>query len=568
MDYFDKARDLYNQAVKAVSKTETEKKLAEALSNANWGASTTLLREIANLTFDYQEYSVVMREVWQTLQQPPRYWRQIFKALTLLEYLIKNGAERVVQEAQDRVHMVRALSGFSFYHEGGEKGAGVREKAKALGELLADNERIKEEREKASALRDKYTGIGRDGMTRRPTSSMGGMGSGSTFPSNGMGSGGIGRYNDDPVSNDFGGSDDELKEKKKKKKKDKKDKKKKKDKHLSDDEDEDDGDDMFGRFEDEPSGRAKSGSVPKDDDFGDFGGFGGDDSGFGDFEEAGSKKKDKKKKEKKKKKKSTSDDEEDLFGDSIGGPELSSNEQTFDPFGGSAAPVAAPAAPKPPSVSGGDDDFGFGAFEGSSSQTQSFAPTKQAQTSDDPFASFSAPAPRMQPVQQMQMQPNQGAAMDFFGNPAQSMPPMSAPQQYQQGGQMQYGMPQQQSQVGRPMPMMQPQQPQHNPSSSSNNGSSSDPWAGLVNLGNLSLNDGNKTGGANKGAARRLSSTSTTSNSSFGMMGGQSHMQQPQQPMMMQPQQQQQQFFHQQQQQQQHPPQQQQQQKDDFDLLF
>ena len=34
----------------ATSKTELEKKLDEALSNKNWGASNTLLREIANAT--------------------------------------------------------------------------------------------------------------------------------------------------------------------------------------------------------------------------------------------------------------------------------------------------------------------------------------------------------------------------------------------------------------------------------------------------------------------------------------------------------------------------------------
>jgi hypothetical protein len=34
------------------NRTELEKKLDEALSKANWGASTTLLREIAQATFD------------------------------------------------------------------------------------------------------------------------------------------------------------------------------------------------------------------------------------------------------------------------------------------------------------------------------------------------------------------------------------------------------------------------------------------------------------------------------------------------------------------------------------
>lgn len=34
------------------NKTDTEKKLDEALSKENWGASSTLLKELAQLTFD------------------------------------------------------------------------------------------------------------------------------------------------------------------------------------------------------------------------------------------------------------------------------------------------------------------------------------------------------------------------------------------------------------------------------------------------------------------------------------------------------------------------------------
>ena len=39
----------------------------------------------------------------------------------------------------------------------------VREKAKQIIELLNDNERIRDEREKARRLRDKYVGVGSEG---------------------------------------------------------------------------------------------------------------------------------------------------------------------------------------------------------------------------------------------------------------------------------------------------------------------------------------------------------------------------------------------------------------------
>lgn len=184
--YLDIAKEYYDKAVKAVSKTETEKKMANALSRHNWGASSTELREIARLTHDWTEYAVVMREIWTTMQLTGARWRQIFKSLTLLEYLIKNGADRVIQEARDKIYHIKTLQGFNHYAEGVDKGAGIREKAKELVELLNDKDRIKEEREKAMALRDKYTGMGRDGM---PSASSNGYDGGS-YDSGGYG----GRY--------------------------------------------------------------------------------------------------------------------------------------------------------------------------------------------------------------------------------------------------------------------------------------------------------------------------------------------------------------------------------------
>jgi hypothetical protein len=52
-------------------RTETQKKLSDCLSNKNWGASSTLKKEIARLTFDFAEYPVVMDSIWSALGAPP-----------------------------------------------------------------------------------------------------------------------------------------------------------------------------------------------------------------------------------------------------------------------------------------------------------------------------------------------------------------------------------------------------------------------------------------------------------------------------------------------------------------
>lgn len=163
VNYLDKAK-------RVMTKTETEAKVCEALSRQNWGASSTQMREIANLTFDYQEYSVVMKEVWNKVDYPKEKWRQIFKALVLLEYLIKHGAERVIEESRSHMFKLKALTSFSYKdEEGREKGTGIRENAKRLIDLLEDTEAIREERKKAKKLKNKYTGLGNNGISPSST---------------------------------------------------------------------------------------------------------------------------------------------------------------------------------------------------------------------------------------------------------------------------------------------------------------------------------------------------------------------------------------------------------------
>jgi len=46
-------------------------------------------------------YHQVLKAIWSALDLPGRSWRSIFKALTLLDHLVKNGAERVVEEVRE-----------------------------------------------------------------------------------------------------------------------------------------------------------------------------------------------------------------------------------------------------------------------------------------------------------------------------------------------------------------------------------------------------------------------------------------------------------------------------------
>jgi len=141
--------------------TEMEAKVREATNNEPWGASSTLMQEIANGTFNYQTLNEIMPMIYRRFtEKSAEEWRQIYKALQLLEFLIKHGSERVIDDARGHLTLLKMLRQFHFIDMNGkDQGINVRNRAKELAELLGDVERIRTERKKARATKNKYTGV-------------------------------------------------------------------------------------------------------------------------------------------------------------------------------------------------------------------------------------------------------------------------------------------------------------------------------------------------------------------------------------------------------------------------
>ncbi|EMR64610.1 putative epsin-3 protein [Eutypa lata UCREL1] len=105
-------------------------------------------------------------------------WRQIYKALQLLEYLIKHGSERVIDDARGHITLLKMLRQFHFIDQNGkDQGINVRNRAKELAELLGDVERIRSERKKARTNKAKYTGVEGGSSGFSSSSRYGGFGS-------------------------------------------------------------------------------------------------------------------------------------------------------------------------------------------------------------------------------------------------------------------------------------------------------------------------------------------------------------------------------------------------------
>lgn len=123
--------------------------------------------------------------MWESLEnQRPAAWRVVFKGLCLLEHLVKNGSERCVDDARNHSNLLKKLFQFNYYEGTVDRGLGVREKGKQIVEILGDDERIREERQKAKQLRDRF-GNGKMG-------GVGGGGGGQQYGGYGKDSGGGG----------------------------------------------------------------------------------------------------------------------------------------------------------------------------------------------------------------------------------------------------------------------------------------------------------------------------------------------------------------------------------------
>lgn len=150
--------------------SEAEIKVREATSNDPWGPSSSLMTEIADLTYNVVAFSEIMSMVWKRLNDHGKNWRHVYKALTLLDYLIKTGSERVAQQCRENIFAIQTLKDFQYIdRDGKDQGINVREKSKQLVTLLKDEERLKAERVQALKTKERMaqvaTGVGSNQIT-------------------------------------------------------------------------------------------------------------------------------------------------------------------------------------------------------------------------------------------------------------------------------------------------------------------------------------------------------------------------------------------------------------------
>ena len=86
------------------------------------------MQELAQATFYYEQLPEVMGMLWKRMFHDSKTaWRRTYKSLLLLNYLIRNGSERVVTSAREHIYDLRSLENYRCIDEHGkDQGLNVR----------------------------------------------------------------------------------------------------------------------------------------------------------------------------------------------------------------------------------------------------------------------------------------------------------------------------------------------------------------------------------------------------------------------------------------------------------
>ena len=83
--------------------------------------------EITKRSFNMEEYKQILGILARRLHSEPNAWRQVYKSLLLLEYMSKNGPQRIIPELKSNGSVFTRLQKFEYVDEDGkDQGLNVR----------------------------------------------------------------------------------------------------------------------------------------------------------------------------------------------------------------------------------------------------------------------------------------------------------------------------------------------------------------------------------------------------------------------------------------------------------
>ncbi|KAJ6915531.1 hypothetical protein NC651_017511 [Populus alba x Populus x berolinensis] len=189
--------------LKVLKVPEIEQKVLDATDDAPWGPHGSAMAEIAQATKKFTECQMIMNVLWTRLGETGKDWRLVYKALTVIEYLVAHGSDRAVDDIIEHTFQISSLTSFEYVEPNGkDSGLNVRKKAETIVSLLNNKDKIYEVRNKAAANRDKYVGLSSSGISYKSSTASFGSSS-SSFQSRDRYGGGLSGTGDEDSYDSF-----------------------------------------------------------------------------------------------------------------------------------------------------------------------------------------------------------------------------------------------------------------------------------------------------------------------------------------------------------------------------
>ncbi|XP_018716452.2 epsin-3 [Eucalyptus grandis] len=120
------------------------------------------MTQIAEASYDIDDYWRVVDVLHRRLQSIDwKQWRQSYKTLVLLDFLLTHGPEEFAEEFEGDVTIIEELGAFQYVDEKGFNwGGNMHKKAEQIVKLLGDREALKKARLKALKITKEIQGFG------------------------------------------------------------------------------------------------------------------------------------------------------------------------------------------------------------------------------------------------------------------------------------------------------------------------------------------------------------------------------------------------------------------------
>ncbi|TDL24382.1 ENTH-domain-containing protein [Rickenella mellea] len=132
-----------------------QSKVREATSNDLPLPSGKQMNELAQMSYHQPDFVEIMEVLDMRLNEKGKNWKQLYKALVVLDYLLHWGSENVVAYFKDNIHVIKNLREFQHVDDRNDGGIIVRHKAKDVTNLLEDEELLRNVRMNHASMHDR-----------------------------------------------------------------------------------------------------------------------------------------------------------------------------------------------------------------------------------------------------------------------------------------------------------------------------------------------------------------------------------------------------------------------------